>query len=387
MRVLFVSGELIGSAVVHQLLKEGCDLKLYIDHPDRKRCLDGIAPKTDDWKKELGWVGKDGLIVFDDVIFEGAQDELRAEGYSVYGGNLKGDNLENDRELFQTILEKYGLSILPSHNFDSAEEAIAFVEDNPRQWVVKQSSHIGMLSYVGQSSDGEDVINILRTYKKLGIDTIHIQEKADGVEVAVGRYFNGTDWVGPIKVNFEHKPLCNDDIGPLTAEMGTLVWYEENEELTLFKETLAKIKGYLQEIDYRGDVDINCIANKSGIWPLEATMRFGTPSTELHCEMQKSPWGELMKAVADGKDYNLEYHKGYGIVVSTMVPPFPFAPEEYAESDNIQTSEGVSVFFKDSMSESDMSHVHFEEIAVTEKNGEKFYTIAGKHGYAMYVTG
>jgi cystathionine beta-lyase family protein involved in aluminum resistance len=36
----------------------------------------------------------------------------------------------------------------------------------------------------------------------------------------VARFFNGNDWVGPIEINVEHKSFLNDNIGPLTAEMG-----------------------------------------------------------------------------------------------------------------------------------------------------------------------
>lgn len=388
MRVLFVSGELIGSAVVHQLIKEGHEVKLYIDHKDRKHCLDGLVEKTDNWKDELYWVGTDGLIVFDDVIFDGAQDSLRKQGFSVYGGNAQGDKLEMDREFFQHVLDAQDVLVLPSFDFSNADDAIAFVEKELGKWVVKQNSHIGMLNYVGQREDSKDVLNILKSYKEKNISPVHLQKKVDGVEVATGRYFNGTDWVGPIKVNFEHKRLCNGDIGPLTAEMGTLAWYDDNENLPIYRETLAKLKPYLQSIDYRGDVDINCIANKLGVWPLEATMRFGTPSTELHCELNQSPWGELMKAVADGKEYDLKYKKGYGIVVSVAVPPFPFAPKEFHEND-VAISEGTDIFFKRDLTNDEWGKIHFEEISQkTSPDGtEKQYYLSGKHGYALYVTG
>lgn len=54
MRVLFVSGELIAGDLAYRLKLEGCEVKLFIEHPEQKRCLDGFVEKTDDWKKELG---------------------------------------------------------------------------------------------------------------------------------------------------------------------------------------------------------------------------------------------------------------------------------------------------------------------------------------------
>ena len=244
-----------------------------------------------------------------------------------------------------------------------------------------------MLSYVGQCDDGRDAISVLKYYKKHKISPVHLQQKVDGVEVAVGRYFNGNDWVGPININFEHKPLCNGDIGPLTAEMGTLAWYDDDETLPIYQETLAKLKPFLQRINYKGDIDINCMADERGVWPLEATMRLGTPITELQCEIHRSPWGEFMKAIADGKPYELEYNRGYAIVVAVMVPPFPFAPEVIGESP-LQTSQGTSIFFKEQLTQAEFDQIHFEEVSIEkDEDNELFHYLAGKHGYALYVTG
>lgn len=387
MRILFISGELIGSALIHRLINEDHEIKLYIDHEDRKDCLDGFVEKTTNWKDELEWVGKEGLIIFDDVIFEGVQDSLREQGYSVFGGDSKSDKLEHNRQLFHNILSKYKLPILPSYDFKTADEAIDFVKSNLGTWVIKQDSHIGMLNYVGQKEDAEDVLDVLETYKEKGVSPVHIQKRVQGVEIGIARYFNGNDWVGPIEVNLEHKPLCNGDIGPLTAEMGTIMWYEDNEEMPLYKETLYKIKDYLKKIKYKGDIDINCIVNKDGIWPLEATPRLGTPATEAQCELHISPWGEFLKAIADGKDYKLNYKKGYSVVVSVAVPPFPYAPNIVGDS-NIENCKGMSIHLKQDLNEREKKQIHFEEVSgVKTKNGENKYFLAGKHGYALYVTG
>lgn len=387
MNILFISGELIGSAVIHQLLKEGHSIKLFVEHPDRKTCLQGFVEHVDTWETELSWVGENGLIVFDDVTSGDLPDKLRSEGYSVFGGNIHSNKLELDRELFQNVLANAGVKTLQSIDFETPDEAIGFVQKNPGEWVLKQNSHISALNYVGNRSDGQDILDMLQYYKEEGVSPLHLQKKVSGVEIGIARYFNGSDWIGPIEINMEHKRLMDNDIGPLTAEMGTLMWFEENENQPLFKETLAKLKSYLTEINYKGDIDVGCIVNEDGIWPLETTTRFGTPSTELQCEMQISPWGEVLKAIADGEPYDLKYDDSYGIVVSVAVPPFPFAPDNAAEA-NIITSKGMSIFFADNFSEDDMEHVHFEEVSkTTQENGKLRYFLGGRHGYALYVTG
>ena len=253
MRVLFVSGELIAGSLAHKLKREGCDIKLFIEDKSRKECFDGILKKTDDWKKELDWVGKDGLIVFDDVGYGKEQAELRKQGYAVFGGTEESDKLEQDRAFGQKILRECGIETVEGMNFDSCEEAIHFVRENPGEWVVKQNDHQSTMCYVGQDPTGQDVVSVLQKYSKSSqaISSIHLQKKVNGVEIAIGGFFNGESWVGPVSYVVEHKRLCNDDLGPMTGEMGSLAWYDENRNLKLYKESLAKLEKYLKKIKYK----------------------------------------------------------------------------------------------------------------------------------------
>ncbi len=380
MKILFVSGELIGSAICQKLHKEGNEVKLYIHKSDWRNCLDGIVPKTKKWQNELDWVGKDGLIIFDDVIFGVEQDRLRQSGYRVVGGSSLADRLEKERNHFHKVLNDYGVKTLPSYDFVSANEAIEFVRKNPSGWVVKQNGHLSSLNYLGRNKvDVSDVVEVLREYKRRRISPIHIQKLAEGVEVGVARYFNGVDWVGPVEINHEHKRLFDGDRGSLTPEMGTILWYADD-NIRLFTDILDKIKPYLQEINFRGDIDINCIINEEGAWPLEATPRFGTPASEIHVELNQSPWSDFLSAIGDGRSYNLDYSQEFGIAVSLTCPPFPYLPNIFNRIEN-------QLFFKkivfDNLSEEERRHIHFEEVS-NQKNGD--YRWSGANGWVMHVT-
>ena len=84
-RVLFVSNDLIGGNIAYLLKKEGHDVRLFIDDQKRRENFENLVEKTEDWMRELPWVGKDGLIVFDDVGYGKIQDDLRKDGYTVFG--------------------------------------------------------------------------------------------------------------------------------------------------------------------------------------------------------------------------------------------------------------------------------------------------------------
>lgn len=381
MRILFVSGEMIGADLCYKLKKEGCDVRLYIEDESRRDCFEGMVDKTSDWKGELKWVGKNGLIVFDDVGYGGVQDELRAQGFNVVGGSELGDRLEQDREFGQKIFSEAGLSVVPSKNFYHIDEAIRFVKENPGKWVVKQDGHLGMLNYVGVLDDGRDVIGILENYKRYfdKIGSVNLQKRVDGIEIGVARYFNGNSWVGPVEFNVEHKDLCNGNIGPKTGEMGTVMWFEDDENIKLYKETLAKLEPFLKKAKFKGDIDINFIVNEEGAFPLEATTRFGCPATQLQIELFDSPWNEFLLSIAKGKSYNLKYKKGYGLIVSIAIPPFPY---KSIENDYYQS--GVPITFSSELTRQELERLHFEEVILDEKG---VYRISGSNGYIVYVSG
>lgn len=382
LKVLFVSGELIAGDLAYRLKKEGCDVKLYVKDLTRNDCFDGMIEKTDDWEKELDWVGKDGLIVFDDVGYGKVADNLRSKGFTVFGGSEKGDKLEKERDYAQSIFSVCDIKVLPSIDFKKAEDAIDFVKKNKGAWVVKQNGHDGSLSYVGELENGDDTISMLNSLNHGKISksfgTISLQKKIKGVEVAVSRCFNGKNWVSPILVNFEHKCFLDGDRGPLTSEMGTLAWYDNNENNRIFLETLHKIEPFLKHIDYKGFIDINCIINEDGLFPLEATMRFGSPTNHLQSEIQVSPWSELLYSAARGDDFELIHKKDYSVVVSIAVPPFPYKSisSEYYPKD-------VQILFREKLTDDEINRIHFEEVKMVD---DKIY-IAGNNGYILFITG
>ncbi len=118
------------------------------------------------------------------------------------------------------------------------------------------------------------MINVLAHYKERWagkIRVFQIQKYTDGVELAVGAFFNGKEFVMPVNINFEHKRLFPSDIGPNKDEMGTLIFWTQT--IKIFQLTLQKMKPQLVASDYVGYIDINCTANHSAMYPLEFTSR------------------------------------------------------------------------------------------------------------------
>jgi phosphoribosylamine---glycine ligase len=357
-----------------QVQKEGHEVKYCILSKDDEDVADGLLEKVDSWEEHKDWAD---VLVFDDSDFGDACERLRKEGRLVVGGTKYTDRLEEDRDFGQSEMKGAGINTLPRWDFDSFDAALEFVRKNPERYVVKpngKAQNDKVLSFVGQEEDGRDIINLLEHYKKgwaTKIKSFQLQKYVSGVEVAVGAFFNGKDFILPAFINFEHKRMFNDDIGPSTGEMGTSAfWSKENK---LFRETLARIRDRLQ--GYVGYFDINCIVNARGIYPLEFTSRFGYPTINLHIEGVLSRWGEFLTALADGGPFELRTKRGFQVAVVVAVPPFPFLdPDAFRKY-----SEDAVVLFKKEVKEG------FHPCDVKLVEGD--WRLAGKSGYALVITG
>lgn len=195
---------------------------------------------------------------------------------------------------------------------------------------------------------------------------------AVGVEVAVGAFFNGEDFIYPINVNFEHKKLFPGDIGPYTGEMGTLMFWAQTNEI--FRATLLKMKSELAKSGYVGYIDINCIANAKGIYPLEFTSRFGYPTISIQMEGVTMPWGELLYRLASKESFEIKTKKGFQIGVIVAVPPFPFDDKK-----EFFIYKDLSILFK----KNNLDGVHLGDVKIM--NGT--WSLAGESGYALVLTG
>lgn len=375
-KFLFVSWESLSGDLAWAIKKEGHQVKAYIQANSDQDVYDGFLEKVPDWKKYIDWAD---VIVFDDIGFGRIADQLRAKGKLVVGGSTYTDKLEEDREFGQIEMKNAGLSILPHWEFESFDAAIKFISENPGRYVFKPSGNTASgqkgILFLGQEDDGRDLIEIMEQNKKAWakkIKKFQLQKMAVGVEVAVGAFFNGKDFVYPINVNFEHKKLFPGDIGPYTGEMGTLNYFSPANQL--FHSTLEKLKPQIAQSGYVGYIDINCIANAKGIYPLEFTCRFGYPFISIQMEGIVSPLGDFFYRLAAGQNIELKTKKGFQIGVCVVVPPFPF--------DDIKESfiyKDLSILFK----KPNLEGIHLGDVKMI--NG--VWAVAGKTGYVLVVTG
>ena len=376
-KFLFVSLDGLIGDIAWQVIKEGHEAKYYIKNEENQDIADGFVSKVDDWEKETGWAD---VIVFDDVLGLGKfAQQLRKKGKLVVGGTEYTDRLEDDRAFGQEEMKKFGINILQYGEFTSYDDAIEFVRNNPSRYVIKPSGeaqNIKRMLFVGEEEDGKDVVQVLEAYKKVSTDDIKVfqlQKKVSGVEIAVGAFFNGTQFIYPININFEHKKLFPGQIGPATGEMGTSMYWSGTNKI--FSATLLKLEDKLKEEGYVGYIDINCIVNANGIYPLEFTVRFGYPTIFIQQEGIQMPISDFLYGLAEGSLTEFKAKKGFQVGVRVVVPPYPFDDDDTFE----RYSNNAAVLFK----KGSFDGIHIEDV----KNINGQWLVAGTSGVVLAVVG
>ncbi len=374
-KFLFVSWEALSGDLAWKIQNEGHKVKCWIKNVTDE--YDGFVEKVGgDWKDYVKWAD---VVIFDDIGFGKEADELRKEGKAVIGGSEYADRLEDDREFGQAEMKRLGMLTLPSWDFDDYDKALQFIKENPGRYVYKPSGFVpgewrGLL-FAGKEEDGRDLYEIIEQNKKIiskKIKQFQLQKFVSGVEVGASAFFNGNKFITPILVAFEHKRLFPGELGPMTGEMGTsMFWCEPNK---LFCETTGKMEEDLRRSGYVGYIDINCIVNGRGIYPLEFTCRFGYPTINIQQEGVLSEWGEFFYAIAHKEDYDLKAKKGFQVGVVCVVPPFP--SEDKSE---FEIYKDLSILFKKPSTEG----IHLGDIKMTDG----VWRVAGESAYVLIVTG
>jgi phosphoribosylamine--glycine ligase len=355
-------------------------VRVHITDVEAQGTMAGLVDRASDLAGGLAWVreaGDDGIILFESVSdgFGAQQDALRQQGFHVIGGSAYGDLLENDRTYAQDLLASVGFP--KGHVWEFADAGLAdkFLADRPGRYVLKfcGPDHASQDNYIGQLTDGSDVRAMLAA-RDDEVATFILMTFIEGVEMGVGAYFNGQDFLLPACLDWEHKRFFAGDMGELTGEMGTVATFDRSSDF--YAKTLAKLVPYLRNRNHVGYVNLNTIVNDDGIWPLEFTCRFGYPGFAVLDPLQRTPWGELFRRMASQSDATLDAEPGFSVGIVLTTPPFPYSRKQVCEPI------GLPITLLDIVPE-DRRNIHFGEVGLQHD----ILVTSGLYGWTMVVTG
>jgi phosphoribosylamine--glycine ligase len=371
-------------AMYHGLAQRGHEVRVSVANPAYQDVYGGMLDFTSDWQAELGWLreaGEDGVALFESATQGQVQDALRRDGFQVIGGSAFGDRLEADRAFGQQVLQGFGLRLAATHGFTAYAPALDFLRRKGGRYVLKfnGADNPRTRNYIGELNDAADMLALLATYAA-NPDTrdqpdFVLMEFVQGVEVGVGGYFNGREFLQTACIDFEHKRFFTGELGELTGEMGTIVSYRGSDKL--FAASLAQMAPLLREGGYVGYINLNMIVNEEGLWPLEFTSRFGYPGFAICEALHEEGWEHIFRRMLRQDGLQIATRAGYAAGVVLTVPPFPYS-HGYQE-----LSKGAPLSFRPGMTAADHASLYYAEV---ERRGEHLVT-SGNTGYVGVATG
>lgn len=338
MNVLLLAAEPVMLDFALRCEAAGHHVRLVI-HPQKddkgKLCKtgDGMVEKVhhDEWKNSMGWA--DIVVVGDNTKWIAELDLFKKRGFPVWGASRTSADLELVRNKGQDLFAKAGINVMPFETFSDHKKAADYIIQQQKRFVSKPIGDADKaLSYVSKSP--RDLLFMLNRWNELGCikGAFILQEFVPGIEMAVGGWLGRKGFSPWVCENMEFKKLMNDDFGPNTGEMGTLVRYTRHS--TLAAEVLFPLERELIKAGHTGYVDVAVIVDESGSpRPLEFTCRPGWPLFNIQQVLHPEPV-EWMVDVLDGnyKTFTPSTDTAAGVLLA--LPQFPY-PTERKEVDGI----------------------------------------------------
>ena len=336
MKFLWISKYADTLALAMRVAQEGNDVELCILDPKRKTCGQQLIKKVGDWRKALS---KDKVVVFDMVGSGNTAESLKKQGYAVFNGSGLGDKLELDRVYGTEVMQTAGINTPHTESFTDWGKAEEYVKERRGNYVFKPSGNMGCaLTYVAYND--KDMIHFLHEikneiYKKTEFELQDVQE---GEEVSLEGLFNGREWIdGWWNITWEDKAKLTGGLGHFTGcQQDVVRILPDQGDNKMVKKTLQKITPLLQQADYRGLIDINCIYSHGVPFGLEWTPRFGINAIFTMLELLKDDIGKIIADTALGNSFKVKTDK-YSFAASerVTVPEKPVIPHRLIQ--NIQS--------------------------------------------------
>ena len=291
-----------------------------------KKVGEGIfecIPFDEIWKHRKQY--KDYIFIFDQNHNWEKAEQLRIEGFMVFGGLQLSDMMEHDRDFGISLIEKAGLDTPETQEFTGKDDGLEFLDENyDRAWVFKPDEPDGK-SWVTTCPDHDndekanrEIYNFLKSQSNA--TPYILQERVKGVEINVEFFvYKGTPFFA--QANFECKRKYNGDYGKMIGCAQDTCFVIPLESKIL-KDTLWKLVKLPEFKDYTGFLDLNLIVADNKYYFLEFCARFGYNShPNLFLSLSLSPFSEIMSdwVLGDIKEFGKHFRAGYGASITCWI--------------------------------------------------------------------
>lgn len=269
----------------------------------------------------------------DDPLAAGAVDAFEAAGLRVFGPRKNAAILEGSKAFSKDLMKKYNIPTAAYENFDSAEEALAYLETAKMPIVLKADGlalgkGVLICNTLEEAKDGVKSLMMDKQFGSAG-NRIVIEEFMVGREVSVLSFVDGNT-IRIMTSAQDHKRAKDGDQGLNTGGMGTFspspFYTEEVDafcEKYIYQATVDAMKAEGRE--FKGIIFFGLMLTQDGPKVLEYNARFGDPETQVVLPRMKNDIVEVFEACIDGTldQVELEFEDNAAVCVVLASDGYP----------------------------------------------------------------
>lgn len=251
------------------------------------------------------------IVGMDDPLVGGLVDELDKAGLRAFGPRKNAAILEGSKAFSKDLMKKYNIPTAGYENFDTAQEAEAYLEGLSSEdfpIVLKADGlALGKGVLICQSlKEAKDGVKSIMLDKQFGTagNRLVIEEFMTGREVSVLSFVDGKT-IKTMTSAQDHKRAQDGDKGLNTGGMGTFspspFYTKEVDEFCkkyIYQATVDAMAAEGRE--FKGIIFFGLMLTEKGPRVLEYNARFGDPEAQVVLPRMKNDLIEVIEACIDG---------------------------------------------------------------------------------------
>lgn len=291
----------------------------------------------------------------DDPLVGGLVDRFEEAGIKTFGPRKNAALLEGSKAFSKDLMKKYHIPTAAYENFDSAKEAINYLEscDFP---IVLKADGLALGKGVLICETKEDAVLGVKSImenKDFGSagNRMVIEEFMTGREVSVLAFVDGHT-IKTMTSAQDHKRAEDHDKGLNTGGMGTFspspFYTEEVDQFCkefIYQKTVDAL---LQEgREFKGIIFFGLMLTPNGPRVLEYNARFGDPETQVVLPRMKNDLLEVMEACIDGTldQIQLEFEDNAAVCVVLASKGYPLSYEKGIPMSGFEAFDGKEEYY------------------------------------------
>lgn len=291
----------------------------------------------------------------DDPLAGGLVDELEKAGLRAFGPRKNAAILEGSKAFSKDLMKKYQIPTASYETFDSADEALQYLETADFPIVLKADGlalgkGVLICKDLQEARAGVKSIMLDKQFGSAG-NRLVIEEFMTGREVSVLSYVDGKT-IKTMTSAQDHKRAGDGDTGLNTGGMGTFspspFYTEEVDKFCqkyIYQATVDAMAAEGRE--FKGIIFFGLMLTEKGPRVLEYNARFGDPEAQVVLPRMKNDIIEVMEACIDGTldQIDLQFEDNAAVCVILASEGYPVKYEKGFVINGLDKFEGQDSYF------------------------------------------